>query len=362
MKKTTRKIVALFKKGQAEQMQGLSNQSFKFIKNQANETTLYIYDEVGWYGVEAQDFANALSELNGEPLTVRISSNGGSVSDGIAIYNMLRDYSGQVTTINDSIAASIASIIFMAGTVRKCAKTASFMTHKPMSSFYGNSDELVAFNAMLEHFNEVLVKAYIQGGVEEGKSRELINSGNNWFMCDEAVEIGFATEESDAPAMAASVDLTMFDNVPETVLNATLERKVNLKTPEVLQNKTTGIEDVEMSNEEELLTKGEQLAAVAAAQSQGFKQALSRRSDVLALDSANGRDKLANSLMANVKLSIEEIDAFLQDSPNPAETQGLNSGDLNDNLGELGDGGENCDGQETDRVEAFAATIGKSLK
>jgi len=351
-------VIAKLFNGKNKGTEGLNNQSFKFLTNANNETTLYIYDDIGWYGISAQDFATALSGLNGEPLTVRIASNGGSVSDGVAIYNMLRDYPGEVTTINDAIAASIATVIFMAGDVRKAAATASFMTHKPMSSFYGNTDEIVAFAEMLEHFNVVLAKAYEQGGVSAEQSKLLLDDGDYWFMSDAAVEMGFATEQSDAPAMAASVDLSKFDNVPQTVLNAS-SSTIKIPSAKVTDNKQTDNEVTQVADEN-TISEQDHATALAEAKAAGFAEAGARRTAVLALDSAKGRETFAENLMANVKLDVEEIDALLQNMPQKADDNGLSAVHLTDDLGDLGNGvSDSDDDTVVDNVATFKANIGK---
>lgn len=356
------KIKQLFAR-KSKHEQKLTNDSLSFLVNQAGEPTLYIFDDIGWYGIEAQDFANQLSEFNGEPLTVRISSNGGSVADGLAIYNMLRDYKGTVTTINDSIAASIASVIYMAGDVRKVAQTGSFMTHKPMSSFYGNSDELQAFETMLTHFNDVLVKAYEQGGVSESEAQQLIESGDKWIMSTEAIEIGIATELSEAQAAAASVDLTKFDNVPDSVLNASNRSVKTLQN--VSKTTNTKSEVVKMENEN-TISQAEHEAAVAEASSKAFAEALKRREDVLALENAKGREAAAEKMIANAKLSVEEIDDLLASLPEVKKENSLSQEDLVDTVGDLGPGNQPADEMQGDdqtvnKVSRFAENIGKKI-
>src|SRR5260370_42662602 len=84
------------------------------IKNQhAGPTQLHIYDEIGYFGVSAGDLIRDLADVDG-PLEVHLNSPGGEVFDGIAIYNALIARKN-VTVMIDGLAASIASVIAMAG-------------------------------------------------------------------------------------------------------------------------------------------------------------------------------------------------------------------------------------------------------
>lgn len=343
----------------------VENKSLKLVENAVGDATLYVYDDIGWYGVNAQDFAEALSQFDGQPLTVRISSNGGSVADGLAIYSMLRDYPGEVTTVNDSVAASIASVIFMAGNTRRASSYASFMTHKPMASFYGNTDDLVEFNEMLSHFNEVIAKAYEDGGVEPETAVGLIENGNKWFMASEALEIGFATEESDAPAAAANVNLDIFDNVPETVLNSVVN--VTKGNDPVTESNEEISEALEMADENTITNEDHEIAVESAkvdARSEGFAEATKRYADIMALEETKGREAMAQKLAANASLSIDEIKALLAEVP--VNNTNLSVENLTDDLGDLSGEGEarddNDDEQPVNRVAVWKANCGYAEK
>src|SRR5882757_3289158 len=92
---------------------------------------IMIYDEIGWFGVTAQDFLHDLAAVNGA-VEVHINSPGGDVFDAYAIYNALVARPG-VTTVVDSLAASSASVIAMAGEQRLMAKTSQMMIHDAWS-------------------------------------------------------------------------------------------------------------------------------------------------------------------------------------------------------------------------------------
>jgi len=322
----------------------------KFVVNQAGVAELNIYDEIGFWGVDQNDFNRELSALNGEPLTVRISSNGGAVQDAIAMYNMLKDYDGTVTTINDSIAASAATIIYLAGDVRKASAISSFMTHKPMAGFYGNTDDVVEFTSMLHHYNGVIQSAYEQGGLDSDVAATMINSGDYWFNGETAAENGFVTELTEAAPVQNSVDLSKFANVPEFVLNK------SLKAGATVQAVAASVKPPEkvFEMEKETISAADHELAVASAKKSAYADALERVDKVKNLESAKGREALADKLVSNAALSVDEIDEMLQSAPQAAKVENLQ---LSDELGDLSS--KDLDDKPVDRVNAFAKSIGK---
>ena len=328
----------------------------KFVRNMAGDVELNIYDEIGFWGVDQNDFNRELKSLNGEPLTVRISSNGGAVDDAIAMYNMLKSYSGTVTTINDSIAASAATLIFLAGDVRKASSMSSFMTHKPMAGFYGNTDEVVEFNSMLEHYNGVILNSYIAGGIDETTAATLINSGDYWFNAEAALEMGFISEMTDAEPVQNSVDLTKFANVPDFVLNS------NSKTSATVQAVAASVKkpenqktEVPIMADENAVSTADHEQAVADAEKKGFVDALDRVNKVNALESRKGREATADKLLATASMTVEQIDDILQTMPAAQVAPVL---DLSDDLGDLS-ANDDAGDKPVDKVANFAASIGK---
>ena len=98
--------------------------------------TIQIFDQIGedWFGgsgVSAKAFSQTLQDIGQGPLVVEINSPGGNVWDGLSIYNMLRGRQAPVTTRVVGIAASIASIIALAGDTVEMAEASLFMIHDP---------------------------------------------------------------------------------------------------------------------------------------------------------------------------------------------------------------------------------------
>src|SRR5215217_1959124 len=89
------------------------------IENKSDgPTEIYIYDEIGYVGVSAQDFIQDLKAVKTSEITLHLDTPGGDVYDGINIYNAIRDHRAHVTVVVDAIAASAGSFIAQAGDKR----------------------------------------------------------------------------------------------------------------------------------------------------------------------------------------------------------------------------------------------------
>jgi ATP-dependent protease ClpP protease subunit len=180
-----------------------------------------IYDSIGWWGLTAKDFAAELDNVQAEEIVLRINSSGGDVFDGFAIYNLLRDHPAKVTTIVDGFAASIASIIALAGEKIQVHEASVVMIHDPWGVGIGNAEELRQLADVLDKtIAGPMAKLYsdrMDKPIEE--IRDLMKS-ETWYTGEEAVESGFASEliasdsSEDAAAALAGRDLSGFRNPP----------------------------------------------------------------------------------------------------------------------------------------------------
>jgi len=189
-----------------------------------HKAEVLIYEQIGkdfWdgSGVTAKQFVEDLQAL-GEvhEITVRINSPGGSVNDGVAIYNALKSHSAKVLVQIDAAAYSIASIIAMAGERITMAGNAMMMIHDPFTITAGNADEMRRVAAVLDLSADVMANTYAKRtGMDAAEIRELMKA-ETWFTAEQAVAAGFADEALEALPMAANFDLSRFRNVPAAVL------------------------------------------------------------------------------------------------------------------------------------------------
>ena len=165
---------------------------------------LHIYGDItsggGWFSSESDvssyQIAKELSELDtSKPLTVYINSYGGEVAEGIAIYNQLKRFE-QCKTVVDGYAASIASVIFMAGRERVMSPSSLLFIHNAWMRTAGNSVQLRKDADDLEKITTASMQAYLEHvNIGEDKLREMLDA-ETWLNADEAVEMGFATEKA----------------------------------------------------------------------------------------------------------------------------------------------------------------------
>ena len=159
--------------------------------------TLYLDGEISdetWYGDEVTPelFRRELESGQGD-ITVWINSPGGDVFAAAQIYNMLMEYRGDVTVKVDSLAASAASVIAMAGTTVLMSPVAMMMMiHNPMTAAIGDSEVMKKAVAMLAEVKESIMNAYeIKTGLNRTRISHLMDA-ESWFNAKKAVEFGFA--------------------------------------------------------------------------------------------------------------------------------------------------------------------------
>jgi ATP-dependent protease ClpP protease subunit len=164
------------------------------ISCKAGHADILLFDEIGqgmFGGVTASDFAKQLSALGKvEDINVRINSPGGDVFDGLAIYNSLKAHPAPVNVRIDGLAASIASVIAMAGDTVEIAETALFMAHNPWSAVIGEANDLRKMADTLDLIKGQLQIAYARSG-KTADELSAIMDAETWLTGAEAVSAGF---------------------------------------------------------------------------------------------------------------------------------------------------------------------------
>ena len=113
------------------------------IQNKAGKTAdVYIFDEIGTYGVTAQEFINDIKDLKDLPINLRINSLGGDVFDGMAMYNVIKRREAKTTVYIEGIAASIATIIALGADEVVMAENSLFMIHNAWGGTMGEAKDM----------------------------------------------------------------------------------------------------------------------------------------------------------------------------------------------------------------------------
>lgn len=198
------------------------------IVNKTDKAEIWIYEEIGedfWTGggITAKSFQKELSDIKAGQIDLHINSPGGLCFDGITIHNLLKQHPAKVTTYIDGLAASIASVIALAGDHIIMAENALFMIHKASGLVVGNSDDMRDFAEKLDKVNSSIATTYIS---KTGKDESAINdmmAAETWMTADEAMEMGFIDEISGEADMAACAKFipvmqkAKFQHIPEGI-------------------------------------------------------------------------------------------------------------------------------------------------
>lgn len=176
---------------------------------------LLIYDEIdSWYGISAEQFVRDLAGIDNDAITVRINSPGGSVFDGIAILNALRDHRATVTVVVDSLAASIASVIAMAGDEIVMNRGSQMMVHNAWAVCVGDARDMEKSAARLAQHNSNIAQIYADRAGGTVQDWLAVMAEETWLLADEAVAAGLADrviELPDPDAKSATARASVFD-------------------------------------------------------------------------------------------------------------------------------------------------------
>lgn len=187
------------------------------IDNVAGEpASLYIFDEINpMWGIGAQDVVDQLKQLDTSQIDVHINSPGGNVFDGIAIMNALRNHKASITVKVDGLAASIASVIAMAGDQIVMSLGSQMMVHNPSGFAMGDAKTMRELADTLDKSRASIASIYADraGGTVDAWGTAM--DAETWYTAQEAVDAGLADkvdDSSQAADIAAKFDLSIFNH------------------------------------------------------------------------------------------------------------------------------------------------------
>lgn len=194
------------------------------IKAKGSTADIYIYEDVGdsfFGGVSAKQFAADLKAAGSvSAINLHISSLGGDVHDGLAIYRLLVDHPATVTSFIDGWAASIASVIAMAGKTIKIAEAGAVMIHDAWGMGVGNAEDMRKLADMLEANTGAIADVYVARTGNDKKKVVDWMGAETWFYGQDAVDKGFADEIMENMKVAAHFDINKhkFKNAPAALI------------------------------------------------------------------------------------------------------------------------------------------------
>jgi len=202
-----------------------------------DEAEILLYDYIGWPYNEAGDFVRALSELRQGKIVIRINSPGGDVFDAHAIHNAIKAHPSKPTTRIESLAASAASYISIAGSERQAYKNTMAMIHEPMTGMWGNQYELREVADILEQISGSMIEMYADNtNVGKRELKDMLKV-ETWMNAKAMKEKGFIDTIIEAgKPVKAQFDLSMFANIPEGLSNGANEEATEREKERALRD------------------------------------------------------------------------------------------------------------------------------
>ena len=191
------------------------------IQAKADTADIYIYDYIGAWGVEAGAFTKDLSAIQSKSkINLYINSPGGNVFDGMAIYNALLQIKSKLTVHVMGLAASMASVIMLAGEHRIIYQGAMVMIHNPWGGVSGTAKEMRETADLLDKITDQIVNLYVNvTGEAEKQIRDWMDN-ETWFSAEESIGHNFSTEltEQEAAASIKNTYAKKYHNVPSDIV------------------------------------------------------------------------------------------------------------------------------------------------
>lgn len=175
------------------------------IANQAGTIEIDIYDEIGGWGIYAADFKRELEDVasRGGPIVLNINSPGGDVFEGISVYHAVSKYRDRITVNITGVAASIASVVALAGNRLVMGQGTFLMIHDAWTIILGTAKKLRQRADTLDQIDTEMVGIYEQNS--NLSKQELITAmdSETWYSPDQAYQAGFADAIEDYGEIAA---------------------------------------------------------------------------------------------------------------------------------------------------------------
>lgn len=202
------------------------NRKYFSIRAKGKQTAdIFIYEQIGkdyWddSGVGAKQFAQDLKALGDiDKIILRINSPGGSVFEGLAIYNTLNAHSAEKEVHIDGIAASIASVVAMVGDPIIMPENALLMIHDPTGLVIGDAEDMRKMAETLDKVKDSILSAYMSKTQMSSSEIADLMSEETWMSAEEAVHYGFADQIAEPVRIAAHFNFSMFKHVPNKLKN-----------------------------------------------------------------------------------------------------------------------------------------------
>lgn len=277
---------------------------FRMKSSGDKSADIYIFDEIGYWGVTAKEFAKELRALGDVThINLHIHSPGGDVFDGIAIYNMLNGHPASKTVYIDGLAASMASVIAMVGNPIIMPENAMLMIHKPWGGLYGDANEMREYADLLDKVETVLIPAYAKKTGKTSEELAAMLNDETWLTGQECLEHGFAdqiTTPVQAMACIKSKRIEEFEAMPNALKNMITPPRA--QAPQPTQQPVTQPQASQQPTIQSVVTLDEN--TIRAQEREAQKQRVTGIKDMFAMF-GNRHQELQADCIADVECSVD---------------------------------------------------------
>lgn len=279
------------------------NKNWYNIKAEASSKSadVYIFDEIGTFGLTAQSFIEEIKSYKDTPMSLHINCVGGDVFEGMAIYNVLKKRTARTTVYIEGIAASMGSVIALAGDEVVMAENSLFMIHNAWGGAMGEATEIRKTAALLDKISGEIADIYTKKtNLPYNRVKEMMDE-ETWLSADEAFNLGFIDSISDAIKVAAKYDVSKFKNITDKEIQNKLS--VNLKSKKM----TEELKNWFNAKVEEIITK------VKASNE-------SETEDVKEVEVMMADEKEVSEKLTGFEAKVTELDSFVAELVGEKET------------------------------------------
>lgn len=181
-----------------------------------------IFDEIGGWGFTFNSLTDQLKGFKGQRIKVPINSFGGSVFEGMAIYNTLLGRSEFIEAHIVGYAMSMGSVIAMAADEVTMPENGYFMIHNPVNAEYGDADDMESMSGVLRMITDDLANIYAKKtGLTVNKVKKMMKA-ETWLNAKEAKKMGFVdrlTKGANFEASFKPEQIANYHNIPDNLKN-----------------------------------------------------------------------------------------------------------------------------------------------
>lgn len=203
------------------------------ITNKASDIAdVYLFNDIGTFGITAQSFIDEIKEYENKELNIHINSLGGEVFEGMAIYSIIQRRKAKTTVYIEGIAASIASVIALAGDEIIMSENSLLMIHNAWGGTQGDAKDMRKQADVLDKITNEIAEVYVKKTRMPYSQIEEMMNEETWLTAEEAVALGFVDSISEPIKVAAKYDVSRFKNITnkkvERILSLTEKKKIKM--------------------------------------------------------------------------------------------------------------------------------------